>query len=159
MGGTRYPVKPSSSATSGLRITVDAKELVQALFRLEKVAKKRVASKVIRRAGSPIRAEAKSRVPVRTGDLKRSIRTYVTIRRYTVYGKVESRLPYAHLVELGTKEHYQTRKLKNEKKKRKVKHPGAKPKPFLRPAFDSKRDEAVANARQTLYEEIRKNTK
>jgi len=159
MGGTRYPVNPASGASSGLRITVDSKELVQALNRLERLTKKRVATKVIRRAGAPIRADAKQRVPVRTGDLKRSIKTYVKVNQRTAYGRVESRLPYAHLVELGTKPHYQKRKLKHEKKKRAVKHPGAKAKPFLRPAFDSKKDEAVGNARQTLAEEIRKITK
>ena len=158
MGGTRYPVKPRSG-TSGLWVGVDDRELLAALVRLEKVAKKRVATKVIRRAAAPIRADAKIRVPVRKGDLKRSIRTYVTIRTNVIQGKVESRLPYAHLVELGTKPHYQTRKLKHETKKRAFKHPGAKPKPFLRPAFDSKKDEAVAKAKQTLREEIRKNTR
>ena len=161
MGGTRYPVEPGSptGSRSGLTVKVDDRELVAALLRLEKVAKKRIATKVIRRASAPIRADAKRRVPVRTGDLKRSIRTYTKFRRYSISGAVESRLPYAHLVELGTKPHYQTRKLKHEKKKRAVKHPGAKPKPFLRPAFDSKKDEATTNARETLRSEILKTTK
>lgn len=158
MGGTRYPVKPPSGA-SGLWVGVDDRELLAALVRLERIAKKQVATKVIRRAAAPIRADAKVRCPVRKGDLKRSIRTYVKIGRWSISGRVESRLPYAHLVELGTKPHYQTRKLKHETKKRAFKHPGAKPKPFLRPAFDSKKDEAVANAKQTLREEIRKNTR
>jgi len=158
MGGTRYPTKPSGSS-AGLWIKVDDRELLAALVRLERVAKKRVASKVVRRAAAPIRADAKTRVPVKTGDLKRSIRTYVKVGRYAISGKVESRLPYAHLVELGTKPHYQTRKLKHEKKKRAVKHPGAKPKPFLRPAFDSRKEESVGIAKKTLREEIRKTTK
>jgi HK97 gp10 family phage protein len=142
-----------------LWVGVDDRELLAALVRLERIAKKQVATKVIRRAAAPIRADAKVRCPVRKGDLKRSIRTYVKIGRWSISGRVESRLPYAHLVELGTKPHYQTRKLKHETKKRAFKHPGAKPKPFLRPAFDSKKDEAVANAKQTLREEIRKNTR
>ena len=158
MGGNRYPTKPASWK-AGFYVQVDDRELVAALLRLEKIAKKRVGTKVIRRAAAPIRADAKTRVPVKTGDLKRSIRTYVKVGRFSISGKVESRLPYAHLVELGTKPHYQTRKLKHEKKKRAVKHPGAKPKPFLRPAFDSKKDEAVVNARETLREEIRKVSK
>lgn len=158
MGGTRYPTTPASGA-SGLLVRVDDRELLAALVRLEKVAKKRVATKVIRRAAAPIRADAKTRVPVVSGDLKRSIRTYVKVGRFAISGKVESRLPYAHLVELGTKPHYQTRKLKHEKRKRAVRHPGAKPKPFLRPAFDTRKDEAVANAKQTLREEIRKTTR
>jgi HK97 gp10 family phage protein len=137
-------------------VKVDDRELLAQLVRLEKVARKAVATKVIRRSAAPIRAEAKAKVPVRTGDLKRSIRTYTSIGRWSISGRVESRLPYAHLVELGTKAHYQKRKLKHEKRKRAVKHPGAKPKPFLRPAFDSKKDESIAIARDTLRTEIYK---
>jgi hypothetical protein len=41
----------------------------------------------------------------------------------------------AHLVEFGTLPHYQPR--------RRVMHPGARPKPFIRPAFDSKKGDVA----------------
>lgn len=157
MGGTRYPTKPA--AGRGLVLRLDDRELLAALVRLERVARKQVATKVLRRAAAPIRADAKQRCPVLSGDLKRSIKTYVSVSKRSSSGKVESRLPYAHLVELGTSPHMQTRKRKGERKARKVKHPGAKATPFLRPAFDSRKDEATAIARDTLRAEILKTTK
>lgn len=42
---------------------------------------------------------------------------------------------YAHLVEFGVRPHYQP--------KRKRMHPGFAPEPFIRPAYDEKKDEAV----------------
>jgi HK97 gp10 family phage protein len=156
--GWRGPTKraPGRSFVQGaITLSVDDREALRALERLERLTKKRVTQKVLRRAGAPIRAEAKSLVPVKSGELKRSIRTYVSVRRFGGTGRVESRERYAHLVELGTKPHYQTRKLKHEKRKRRVKHPGAKAKPFLRPAFDNRRDQSVSIARKTLHDEIR----
>jgi HK97 gp10 family phage protein len=153
--GWRGPTKRSSGGTfTQGAIGLDDRELVQALTRLEKMTKRRVTQKVLRRAGAPIRADAKRRVPEQTGRLKRSIKTYVSIRRYGGFGRVESREPYAHLVELGTKPHIQKRKLRHEKRARRWIHPGAKPKPFLRPAFDSNKEESVGIARKTLREEL-----
>lgn len=138
---------------------MDDREAVRALEQLERLAKKRVTQKVLRRSAAPIRAEAKRLVPVKSGKLKRSIKTYISVKRWGGQGRVESREPYAHLVELGTKPHLQRRKLKWQKKKRLFKHPGAKAKPFLRPAFDNNKDKSVRIARNTLREEINAITK
>lgn len=155
--GWRGPTKaaPGRKFTQGA-VSVDDRELLRQLGRLEKVTQRRVTQKILRRSGAPIRADAKRRVPVKTGRLKRSIKTYTKIQRYRAEGRVESREPYAHLVELGTSAHFQKRKLRHEKRARRFLHPGAKPKPFLRPAFDSHKDEAVGIAKNTLREEIDK---
>lgn len=94
--------------------------------------------------------DAKDRVPVQTGDLKaslhiggytrltpdyRKIGMYGALRQYKGKGKsfgvlVGSTLPYAHLVELGTKH--------------------SRPKPFLRPAADAKQRYVVKRVGQAI---------
>lgn len=140
-------------------LRLDSRELLAALDRLERSVRKRVAQKIIRRAAAPIRDDARTRAPVRTGDLRDSIKTYTSVRTNYAGGKVESRIPYAHLVEFGTKPHFQKRKLKSDKRARRVIHPGADPKPFLRPAFDSKKNESIEIARRSLRTEILKATR
>lgn len=49
---------------------------------------------------------------------------------------------YAHLVEKGTKAH--------------AGHPGTKPRPFLRPAFDAVKTQALAAAAKVIAAEIQK---
>ena len=67
-----------------------------------------------------------------------------------VHGERESKLTMSgtgaslgHLIELGTDPH--------EQPNRGIVHPGAEPKPFMRPAFDEGRSIAVARARQTVW--------
>lgn len=157
--GWRGPTGGTGGTFNQGALRVDDREALRALQQLEKLTRKRVATKVLRRAGAPIRADAKLRVPVKSGRLQRSIKVYVSVKKYSATGKVESREPYAHLVELGTKPHFQNRKLRGETKKRRVKHPGAQAKPFLRPAFDANKTESIEIARRTLAEELRTVTK
>jgi HK97 gp10 family phage protein len=138
---------------------LDDRELLRALARLDYSVRRDVTRKILRRAATPIRNSAKAKAPVESGDLKRSIRVTTTSKRGSTTGKVESKLPYAHLVELGTDPHWQDRKLKHEKKKRRWRHPGARPKPFLRPAFDEHRQEAINIARHELRTAILKTSK
>lgn len=69
---------------------------------------------------------AKARVPVRTGELKRSIRSTMDKRRGKA--KVSARARHAHLVEFGT-----------------VNMPA---KPFLQPAAEAERDNYVRRAKE-----------
>jgi len=98
--------------------------------------------------------EAKRRVPVQTGDLKanlhiggytkltpdyRKVGVYGSLREYKGKGKsfgvlVGSTLPYAHLVELGTKR--------------------ARPKPFLRPAADAKQKDVIKKVEKGIQNVI-----
>lgn len=54
----------------------------------------------------------------------------------SVIGATGKAIPIAHLVEFGTAPHWQPN--------RGVMHPGARPKPFLRPAFEEMKGEVVA---------------
>jgi len=105
----------------------------------------------------------------RAGELKRSIR--VTMRA-NKSGQVRAQLKagnsvawYAHLVEFGTARHWI--KPKSRKSlflaglaKELVDHPGAKPKPFMRPAYDNKWRSAIdamaSYVRDRLPRELRK---
>jgi HK97 gp10 family phage protein len=101
-----------------------------------------------------VRDRARQNAPIRTGDLKKDIiartrrrRRGDTSTRATVTIKPKSRSRHiAHLVEFGTDPHEQ-------KKLNKV-HPGAKAKPFLRPAADENDkeifDAVVEKARERL---------
>jgi HK97 gp10 family phage protein len=119
------------------------------------------------RAGAKvIEEEAKRRVPVGSGALRDSIRVSLRSKRGVIQALVKAgnRKPkigktstgrdvylnpwYAHLVEYGTARHWI--KPKNRKSlflaglaRELVDHPGAKPKPFMRPAFDAKSQAAI----------------
>lgn len=117
------------------------------------------------RAGAKvIEAEAKrlapvGRDPATAGDMRDSVRVSVRSRK----GKVEATIKaggkkawYARLVEFGTAAHLI--RPKNRKSlffaalaREEVHHPGAGKKPFMRPALDSKAQQAV----QTLADYIR----
>lgn len=130
----------------------------------------KVAGQVLRNAVNEgariIRDEAKSRVPVKTGRLRRSIRTFV--RRTGVSTGmaiaigVRGKLTHiARFLEFGAAPH--VIKVKNAKALgvpgrpvRKVHHPGSSPKPFLRPAFDTKIGAAVEAMKKRLKLELDK---
>lgn len=122
---------------------------------------KKLSNKVVRgilnKAAKPIIAEAKSRVSKNNGDLEKSIgsipgrglgkgeQVYVGPRRG---GRFKG---YAgHLVEYGTAPHIIKAKaaggllhLRGNVFVNEVQHPGAAARPFMRPAFDTKKDEAI----------------
>lgn len=89
----------------------------------------------------------------RAGELKRSIRVSVRVRSkagwINAQIKAGNRVAwYAHLVEFGTARHWI--KPKNRKSlflagvfKELIDHPGARAKPFMRPAFDAKSRAAI----------------
>lgn len=109
------------------------------------------------RAGARLyQKEAQERVPQRTGQLRRSIvvrtrgpaRATVMVKRPGSY--------YAHLVENGTAPH-RILALDGEVLRigpvfigRTVEHPGARPQPFMRPAFDEHTDDALGAVRIRL---------
>lgn len=148
----------------------------------------RLATNVCRRglvAGAGvIRDDARPRIPKRTGNLKKNLiaesrgifkdgsgkpvehRAVVIVRR-KFKGKGYPPRTYAHFVEYGTAPHSlgkgSIRKVFKGSKKtvRQVGklHPGAKAKPFLRPAFDAKKFEAVRVIERKIREELDKEIK
>lgn len=128
---------------------------------------KRVALKALRAGARIVREDAKQRVPVLTGELKRSIKTKsrkarVTNERTVSVGVAGKEGPLAHLVEFGSAPHTIEAKpgkvLADPKTGkvfgRKVSHPGTPPKPYLRPAADTKAGEALAELGRVLGEGI-----
>jgi len=138
---------------------VGIEELSQVLDGL--AGDKKLSNKVVRgilnKAAKPIIEKAKELAPAGDGDLKKSIgaipgrgrgkgeQVYVGPRRG---GRFKG---YAgHLVEYGTAPHIIKAKaaggllhLRGNVFVEEVHHPGAAAKPFMRPAFDSKKDEAI----------------
>ncbi|QNN24337.1 hypothetical protein HED60_19355 [Planctomycetales bacterium ZRK34] len=108
----------------------------------------------VKAGAKPIIASAKALAPRRTGQLRRSIgvKTKAYTRNETVVGVIGPRSgfatvddngnridpnKYAHLVELG--------------------HGGPKPAPphpFLRPAFEANKNNAIAQARKIMWQKI-----
>ena len=148
-----------ASARQGVTVQLDPRDLLKQLQRLDKITKAKIARKVLRSSSRPILNDAKMRVPVDTGTLKRSLRIRTKVNVRGASATVGSSTTYAHLVELGTKPHSMTRRNRGGTFKHRRNHPGAQPKPFLRPAFDSKQQEAVTKAREILAAEIRKVTR
>jgi len=96
---------------------------------------------VLVNAANYMKADMESRVPVRTGRLRQSIQVRVQPNGVTVGPDT----PYAGYVEFGTKPH--VIKARNKKALaffaggkrvvvKQVNHPGTKPHPYIRPAFE-----------------------
>lgn len=85
-------------------------------------------------------------------------------RKLTAYGaklrgKTKQRpTQYAHLVEFGTRPHSVARgaRLKKKKGRTSKPHPGARPRPFLQPAFDALKESMAARLKTELADRIAK---
>lgn len=127
------------------------KELDEALGQLPKATGKAVLRRTAIRALAPVIAEAKRRVPVDEGDLRDSLKitTKLSKRQQRLHNKAiaagkatvqlfagPAALPHAHLVEFGTA--------------------NMSPQPYMRPAWDTKKDEVLELVRTELADEISK---
>lgn len=146
------------------------KELAAFLQALPLKVEKNIMRSALRAGAGIIAKEAKQNVPVQNGELRKSIRTGSNAKK----GKVEATVKvgskkvwYSRFVEYGTAPHM----IKAGKNKpnlvffgksgkrvvtQQVAHPGAKAKPFMRPAFDTKGDEAVAAVAKRIRERLTK---
>lgn len=117
------------------------------------------------RAGANVfKAAAKEGVPVDDGDLKASIRVTTKSKNGTVYGSLKAggkKAPHWHWVEFGTAAH----KIKAKPHHalgfagvtvREVDHPGARARPFMRPAFDSAAAAAIAATAAKIRQRLTK---
>jgi HK97 gp10 family phage protein len=101
---------------------------------------------VLVQSANQILAEMESRVPVDTGRLRTSLRIQVDPNRVTI-GPDENIAPYGGYVEFGTKPHDIRPKTPGgvlvfkmngrTVYTKKVRHPGTKAQPFVRPAFEA----------------------
>jgi hypothetical protein len=85
-----------------------------------------------------------------TGKLLNGLRVVQTGRNETRFGQVGRHEPVAHLVEFGTAPHWQPRYRGGWM------HPGARPYPFARPAFEQHKDLAVKIYVEHLWKEIQR---
>lgn len=125
------------------------KELQDFLNTLPAKVENNILRSALRQGANVIKAEAKANINDDTGDLSRSVRVKTSSKGGLVKAKVEAKDHKAHWVEFGTEPHMITPKEKegalgvNGRVVSAVNHPGAKPYPFMRPAADSKTNEAV----------------
>lgn len=131
------------------------KELYDALQQLPAKIERNVMRGAIRAGALVIQEEAKRLVPVKSGALRESIRVSVRAIRGKVFATIRAGSNkgkdaafYAHFVEFGTAAHEE--RPQGAKSlffagvfSEVVKHPGATPKPFMRPALDAKAQSAI----------------
>lgn len=119
------------------------------------------------RAGAKVMADAaKSNVPVKSGALRKSIRLSAKTKRGRVTATVKAgnaQAFYAHMVEFGTAAHRIAPKKADALAtpagpRKSIEHPGAKPKPFMRPALDGAAEAAVQAAAEYARGRITKET-
>lgn len=129
------------------------RELEQALRELPDQIAKRTLKGAIRKGGEILKAEIQHNAMapgiMRTGELAESVemvfkRNQPTLDPVLQVGFKRPGLSYAHLVELGTRPHILGGAFSG------AFHPGAKPKPFIRPALAAKGDEV----RETIMAEL-----
>ena len=121
--------------------TFDTKKLIETLQKFPKNIQKNVMVGAVRAGANVIRDEARRKVPIKTGTLKKSI---VSIQRKAQNGQITFSVTpsrggnndgwYAHFVEFGTS------------------HSSAKP--FLRPAFDQSNNESLEASKRYIAERI-----
>lgn len=143
---------------------IGGRELDAFLQLLPAKVEKNIMRAALRAGANEFKAEAKVNVPVDDGDLKRSIRVTTRTKSGTVYASVKAggkKAPHWHFVEFGTKPHKIAPKgagglLIGGHVVGAVNHPGAKPKPFFRPALDSKSGQAITAVGAKIRERLTK---
>lgn len=145
-------------------------ELQALLDEMPAKLEQRVIAGALARAAKVICDEAKRLCPVASGHLPAhrtsgGLRDSIHVSRSTKKGRVrasiKTRSALAHMVEYGTARHLI--KPKNRKSlfvaglfREVVAHPGAVRRPFMRPAFDNKKDEAMSVMAEYMRTRIEK---
>lgn len=104
-----------------------------------------------------IARSAKQKAAVRSGKLKKSIKTGFDRRKPE--GLIKAKTPYAHIVEFGAKAHIV--KAKNKKAltifaggeellRKYAKIPARKGRPFIKPAFEQEEPKLISNMKKVL---------
>lgn len=128
-----------------------AKELYDQLQQLPAKIERNVMRGAIRAGALIIEEEAKRQVPVKSGALRDSVRVSVRAVRGRVFATIRAgndKAFYAHFVEFGTAAHEERPQGAKSLffaglNRTIVEHPGAQPRPFMRPALDAKAQSAI----------------
>lgn len=171
----RLPGNRPPASVGGFRLRVEDTEVLSKLRQLDGITSTKILRSALRAGAAVIRKRARELAPVarypyrgekykdrRPGDLQRSIG--IRTRRdpdgdgWIAIVIVNSW--YGHFLEFGVDPHsVKGRRFKAQgklgRRKRKL-HPGHGPKPFVRPAYDEKRDEAIAAFRRRIELRLRK---
>lgn len=151
-------------------------ELERALMQLGKKVAKKVTKSAMSKARRVVVVDIRERVPVRHGDLKRSIGAKritrsrkqqatdvigARSRKRMLDGKPINPANYAHIVEFGSKPHAIFPKAGGMLSlpiglRPYVRHPGAKPQPFMRPAWRASAPKALSVFKREYAKGVRK---
>jgi HK97 gp10 family phage protein len=163
-----------------VRDTVHVKGLSKLNEQMEKLPGKLQANVLrgaLRDAAKVVLEEAKSNVPVNTGTLRDGLKISTSIRNGTVTAKVKTTGKHAYLarwLEFGTRAHKIYAKIAKTLALRpnarastgsakrwtthdfadSVDHPGIQPRPFMRPALDSKAGQALLAAGEYIKKRL-----
>lgn len=126
-------------------------ELQKFLDQLPAKLEANVMRSALRAGANIVKAQARQNVPVKTGKLRDGLKVSTSSRRGVVTAKVKATGKHAYVanwIEYGTAAHAITAKKGGFLSfggifAKSVQHPGAAPKPFMRPALDSKAQEAT----------------
>jgi HK97 gp10 family phage protein len=122
------------------------RELVARFGRLSDVASTKALERAVLAGAQPILNEAKRRTPYITGTLRRSLHAEITSSsRHRVDAAVGTDVAYARRIELG---------FAGRDSRGRVFH--QPPQPYLRPAFDTKRDAAIEAMTGAMRDQLRK---
>lgn len=127
------------------------KELYDQLQQLPAQIERNVLRGALRAGALVIEEEAKLMVPVKSGKLRDSIRVSVRAAQGRVFATIRAgnaQAFYAHFVEFGTAAHEERPQGAKSLffaglNRTVVEHPGAQPKPFMRPALDARAQAAI----------------
>lgn len=139
-------------------------ELDALLKTLAPKIEKNIMRAALRAGAVVVRTEAKSNVPIDEGPLKKSIRISTKARRGTLTASVKAGgklAPHALLAEFGTAAHKILPKkalalLVGGAVVGGIDHPGARPKPFMRPSLDAASGAAVQAVADKIRERLTK---
>lgn len=144
----------SSFTVTGLR------ELDEALKNLTRSQSKSVSRQALTKSARPLLTAARAGAKKRSGKLRKSIRisTKLNARQRRMHRDlpgdvtvfVGSSAPHAHLVEFGTSRHPAGGRYKGKM------HPGTRPQPFMRPAWDATKMQVLDNLREEMWASIRR---
>ena len=144
------------------------RELDAFLRQLAPKVEKNIMRAALRAGANEFKAEVKQNLAsngsIDRGELAASVRVSTRSRRGTVYASVKAggkRAPHWHWVEFGTRPHKIIPKKAGALNisgtlAAVVDHPGAKPKPYMRPAFDAKSSQAIQAVAAKIRERLTK---
>jgi HK97 gp10 family phage protein len=144
-------------------------ELQKFLDALPKKVEKNIMRSALRAGAMVIMEQAKANVPVKTGALRDSLRVSTGYKNGKVTATVKAGGKtkrggdafYAHMVEFGTSAHNIAAKAGGWLSfmnvfAKEVAHPGARAKPFLRPAMDARAQDALVAVGEQIKKRLTK---